>query len=843
MGVAPREKEREALPLGRRKPGRVLVLANTEELHERISKLCARVRELEDALKEALGPTHPLLREELLGLKMPQGVGGGGAGANRSASPPETTMGMTLMDMSCIDTTTTTSSSSNHITPNTPPTPPADPTPDTLLDSFGTLSISTNDETLFLGKTARSEFLIRALSDPLPQNEPDCPRISRRIVEATCTDSDKDPEKWGEELFGLLPPLGEALRLVEVYENEGGGLWDPIPREEVLDEVVGGIYRAPGFLCTSSSSVSASSFELGSSTSTTPEKPKNYIDHNLLSLLYAIFALASLFDPQLPPYNIQAQEYYYLARACMGLQAPFKRSTLRGVEGAAHLAVYLELSDWQALGTNSGLPVSGHALRLGMGVGLNLNSARWNLPLQIQHRRNRVFWQLFHLDTWMTFSYGRPPNMSPVYIDCPFPPDPDAKDGPSFHAWTYKYTLFIHTILQSCFSASPPSYTTILDADRKIRDFPVPGHLRPNCDAYHTRKGRGDWGKKETDGEMKRMLVLCFKENTLLNLHKPYFTTLLFSGGSPTTPTSTSSSSSSPSTSSSNPSPHTPSTSSPNTNGTNTATTPKDRFLPSLISTYRSAWRILRGLKHLHEVTPAKAKRWGLGWSWGLSACIVLTILITRAPTHKLSTSAMQELDVALKMYEESSRDGGRAAGNLLETVRTLHTKARLALTEPANAHPHPSAAAEAVLSCFPAPSPHGEDELELDRLGGKTRLVCVPVPPAVPPPSPPVNHTQEGVGVGVGGVHPAIAPDTSLSMEQFGFFDAPMECPTTAEGMCDIGGGGEYPSIGSYSGGLGVGGMGSLGVGVGVGGMGGVGGAVPMLDASWQSFVEQLGF
>jgi hypothetical protein len=53
-----------------------LVLANTEELHDRIELLCSRIRELEDALKSLQGTVseapHPLLRPDLLQLKAPQ---------------------------------------------------------------------------------------------------------------------------------------------------------------------------------------------------------------------------------------------------------------------------------------------------------------------------------------------------------------------------------------------------------------------------------------------------------------------------------------------------------------------------------------------------------------------------------------------------------------------------------------------------------------------------------------------------------------------------------------------------------------------------------------------------
>jgi len=51
------------------------VLASTQELHEKISQLSTRVRELEDALRSSHGQlshdAHPLLSEELLKIKAP----------------------------------------------------------------------------------------------------------------------------------------------------------------------------------------------------------------------------------------------------------------------------------------------------------------------------------------------------------------------------------------------------------------------------------------------------------------------------------------------------------------------------------------------------------------------------------------------------------------------------------------------------------------------------------------------------------------------------------------------------------------------------------------------------
>ena len=69
-----------------------MVLANTEELHEKIDRLCSRVRELEDGLRTLQSTvsdqTHPLLREDLLNIKAPTATL---STTGRNESPPQAT--------------------------------------------------------------------------------------------------------------------------------------------------------------------------------------------------------------------------------------------------------------------------------------------------------------------------------------------------------------------------------------------------------------------------------------------------------------------------------------------------------------------------------------------------------------------------------------------------------------------------------------------------------------------------------------------------------------------------------------------------------------------------------
>jgi hypothetical protein len=99
------------------------VLASTQELHEKITELCSRIRDLEDGLRTShnqnSSETHPLLTDELLRIKAP---------LQREAPPRN-------------PTTINQQEEENN--------------PD-VIDSFGTLAINGSGHTSYYGQFANS---------------------------------------------------------------------------------------------------------------------------------------------------------------------------------------------------------------------------------------------------------------------------------------------------------------------------------------------------------------------------------------------------------------------------------------------------------------------------------------------------------------------------------------------------------------------------------------------------------------------------------------------------------------------------------------------------------------
>lgn len=176
------------------------------------------------------------------------------------------------------------------------------------------------------------------------------------------------------------------------------------------------------------------------------------------------------------------------------------------------------------------------------------------------------------------------------------------------HPWTWQYTKLLHQVMTTAFGAKTPQYTTVLELDRKIRDFPVPWRLRIKCGlaveseppkVVHIQRWFVMSCKESSES---RSTIVCLALSTsgilesafdvdicvhtaLLNLHRPYFAQALNE-------------------------------------------LPNDllrhRYGPSVMAIYRSAWRLIEGLRETHKKAPQVVERLSLPWSQSLSAAVSL---------------------------------------------------------------------------------------------------------------------------------------------------------------------------------------------------------------------------
>ncbi|KAH7911612.1 hypothetical protein BJ138DRAFT_1135262 [Hygrophoropsis aurantiaca] len=651
-----------------------LVLANTQELHNKIEVMGTRIRDLEEALASAHAEVydipHPLLSESISDIHREKG----------SASPQtQAQVQNSGSSPSVID---------------------GDNDPEGVIDAFGTLTIGTRGETLFMGSSARSEPLLKKTTTL----QPILPRLSKQIMDAWIPESELVPidNSLRKSVMALLPPLSEAIRLCDIYLEWGKTLWNPLSRSALLDDILASVYRAD----------------------------RSYVFIGLaVKLSYRVY----------------------------------------------------------------------------------LHSARWKLSNSVTQHRSSVFYQLFLIDTWLSFYAGRPPTVSPDFIDCPYPDDEFAVVGQngekemSWHMWSWKYTRLLHQVITTAFGARPPAFSTILELDRKIRDFPVPKHLQPCC--------THDTSPSAMPEHIQVHSLLIYKEVTLLNLHRSYFAQALQD--------------------------------SPND-------LLKHRYGPSVMAAYRSAWRIIEIQSHSVKVFPQIIERMGVFWSHALSAAVVMCMIVTRAPGSSMAAPSLHELDTIYKLFEQSAPTA-KPAAVLLESVTKLWRKGHEATSNPNSNSGDLSSA-------------------ELDRLGGgKTHLISrtspsssshsSPASTSTPStssiPTPPTSEPDSAIVPLWDGLDPAndIHPRIMHDMRVFDGFDAPQYA--TADNFDFVGQESFFSAMSDvqftghnmfgptneiYSAPTRIPSFPQVGHPPYIQEAAPVMDA-PVLDAAWQSFVEQLGF
>ncbi|KAG9017106.1 hypothetical protein FRB90_001710 [Tulasnella sp. 427] len=459
------------------KLGGRFILANTEELHEKISELQNRITDLEDALTVSHAAhsshPHPLLRPDLLALKTPLGaelVGRGGS----TQSPKQ----------------------------KQSPEPQEE-----VLESFGTLTIGEGGVSTFYGSTVGSEFLFEDEEDELGRASasdghsrrtdwlPDqLSHLAHTFPFATLT-SDIETVKY--QLRTFLPPVEAAWHLAQSYLANAAWMYNPLNRQTFWNDVFSPIYdmahAAP-------------------------------ITSHALSVAFGVLALGALVDLDRAPYDPEAEKYHFLSRAALAIESCLENTTIQAIQSLILMAYFNQMTD-KKTGPALTWSMNGLAMKLAQSIGLHRDWEKWGLPMHEVAIRRTVMWECICFDSWSAFGFGRPPSQAMNFVDCKQTPDPQITDDPcaSFDPLKYRFTEILLDVINASFGATPPTYDQILKLDRELRDYYIPPSFQV--------AGINEDGKPRPQLPSNPPLSLALqshavamlRENALLYMHRSFF--------------------------------------------------------------------------------------------------------------------------------------------------------------------------------------------------------------------------------------------------------------------------------------------------------------------------------
>ncbi|KAI0296024.1 fungal-specific transcription factor domain-containing protein [Russula brevipes] len=456
--------------------GNRFVLASTQELHEKITELCARVRDLEDGLRtsHALNSSepHPLLSDELLRVKAP---------LQREAPPRN-------------QTTINQQEEENN--------------PD-VIDSFGTLAINGAGQTSYYSQFANSwnemedepkDDRTHDLRNILPV---DILQFSGSVPLSPISRPSVDTVKERlRNLHWYLPSAEKAAELRDLYYTYAAWMYNPVSISEFNATVYSVLFKSQGAMAMN-------------------EEPSAVLSQRL-SVMFMVLAIGCLMDIRLPSYNVEAEKYHQLARAALFQNNIFDEPTLGAVQALYLMSFYLFLSDRHGNSGGSRWAIMGMAVKLAQSV--NRDTGRWKLDLSETQRRREVFWELYVYDSWQCLTFGRPPAFTTAHVDCkmPFQGEPPVDDA--FNAWKHRFSSeCMAPVHDQVFGAKTPTYATILQLDRKLRAYQVPQALQIAGFGGTSSESTIVSYPESIPLTLQRHIVLAVREMNLLYMHRGFF--------------------------------------------------------------------------------------------------------------------------------------------------------------------------------------------------------------------------------------------------------------------------------------------------------------------------------
>ncbi|KAG6812396.1 hypothetical protein H0H92_003077 [Tricholoma furcatifolium] len=369
---------------------------------------------------------------------------------------------------------------------------------DLISDAIGSLALGVDGQAKYHGQSAGSEqdessapigspldlpYEIIVLKDAFPFGFRPCP--------------------YNKSIFNgciLQIPKERALELALMYYANVAWMYDPIPYDDFLVSIIDPIYGCGGYPNIDS------------------------VHSHRLAVFFMILANGTLYDESLLPLTAQneASHYQALARAAMSMDSILTEVTCATVQ-ALFLVFRFSYNSSQADKEERWL-LTGLATRVAQVIGLQRDSAAWNLSPEEVQRRRRLFWELFVWENWSSLVHGRPGSLWIQHADCKYPDDlhrigdGDDDDSMGFHAWKFRYSARCMSMtVEHVFNTRyHTTYQSLLLVDEVIRNFAIPKRLR---------WPEGDNGLQWSDDPalaMQQYCTLCVRDSHLLYIHRSY---------------------------------------------------------------------------------------------------------------------------------------------------------------------------------------------------------------------------------------------------------------------------------------------------------------------------------
>ncbi|KZP18386.1 hypothetical protein FIBSPDRAFT_595351 [Athelia psychrophila] len=498
------------------------------------------------------------------------------------------------------------------------------------LKSFGTLSIGGSGKHTYFGASAGSETLLSAgptlLAEEFGPNNSvgGTPDLLNNIASMTflgdgfATDFETF-ESAMTMLFAGLPPRTRAWSLCETYLEHSCWYTQLATRQGLIEDVLTPVYNAK-------KEREDPAREWESSTQISPHK---------LAFLYLVFAQAVLVDLTLPAYHVDGETYHHYARAAMALRPLFDSPTVETVQAIISMSHYRSCAG-ERYKRDSVWALGSLGCKLAQIIGLHRDPGRWHMDEKTVELRRRIFWEVYTADLFHSITLGRPPSIELSYVDCALPTCDEEDHDMQYWNWKYHFIRDVFgPVVKLTLAAAPPSYESILELDRKVREMVLPPALNMFLRTEDAQVC------VSAGVHMKSFLLSSFRSFSMLCIHRSFFAqTLLDDPESPL----------------------------------------RSPYATSFLATYRAASFVISStVKHIERYPELFMRHWGV-WTQLFSAAIIVGSVATKAPSSGMASTAFMELGLAVDLYERGANLSERTRTGLVSSSDIVFTTNYLCL-------------------------------------------------------------------------------------------------------------------------------------------------------------------
>ncbi|KAJ6613565.1 hypothetical protein B0H10DRAFT_2436370 [Mycena sp. CBHHK59/15] len=384
----------------------------------------------------------------------------------------------------------------------------------------------------------------------------------------------------------FLPPVERAVMLCDTFLEHLSWMFHIVSRRQLVDELIPAIYKQ---VCVS------------------------YGPHELAVLLITL-GIGALVDLNLQPYNLEAQHYYRLAQAAVGLQPVLTEPSVVTIKTLHLMSIYNGLSGKEA-NMELSYALLNMASQVALRTGFHIDPSMWRFEGREAYDRRVYFWNLLVAVLWQSLITGRPPSILSTYIDCKLPTEEEELEygggapPTGLGAWGHKASEeCLVPIVRATLAVKAPSYDKILDLDRKIRNF-----AQPPANA----------GEERTAVSMKNFIRGHYRDLLLLFLHRAFFAQVMIDDA---------------------------------------ADPMKSPYAHSVLTAYQSACNVLDDTLNQFTKKPLLVTRVWRIWSLAFSAAVVVGTLAVRGVHLDLSPPPLEQLQIACTMFRSAAETNSRAA-------------------------------------------------------------------------------------------------------------------------------------------------------------------------------------